>query len=219
MSRNVEIAGALAGAAIGAVTYGPIGGAIGALCGFIFGIMGRNTQRGLRISNKDMREMESALHLGIAASWAMRPITAENNGAEIDRIADFINQTLVQPFALQVTVNDAMLENAIVTAMRSGVAPFKSLRHVKQRYAPRFMRSDTLVVDQLVNRVLQINADYGNFSQSRAWFIRWTQEIGIGQHGERLWDSYFAGSELRDLAAERAAAIDAALNDLHDEAA
>jgi len=210
MNRNVEIAGALTGAAIGAIAHGTLSAAIGLVGGFLFAVMGRNSQQGMRITKKQMIEVENALHLGIAASWAVRPIAAENAGTEIPRIADFINQTLVQPYVLEVTLNDAMIENAIVTAMRSGVAPFRSLRHVKQRYAPRFMRRDTVVMDALINRVLQINADYGNFAESRAWFVRWSKEIGIGQHGERLWDEHFHGQPERSMAKERAAMIDEA---------
>lgn len=226
MDRNIQLMVAALGAIIGAIVNGAIGAGIGAVAGYILASAGIN---GLRrwtpgmtvlISRDERYEMESAMHMAMAIAWGLRPLTTVED--YIARtIGSKVFDTIVEPYTVDVTPYVQDLQRHLQSVIHSGMKPEDSFIHLRRRYGKRMLskkQSDVLPI--LADRLLTIQAEWGSIIESRVWFERWCDQIGLKDQGEALWIQHF-GEEIQTMdewkAERRQAAIDSYFAD--DEAA
>ena len=226
MTRSIEIITAVAGAIVGALIGGLQGAAIGAIAGGILGAYGVNSLRSkgtspsIYIDGKTRREMESTMHIAIAASWALRPLI-ETEPYVQRRVVQQIFDAMVESYTSEVTPYVQEMQLHLARVVMSGIKPDDSMNHVRRTYAPRFMRKDDSVSFMIAKHVLTIQGMFGPFAEARQWFIRWSEAVGLGKYSNAMWIEHFGDDELPTIdewkAARRKAAVDSYMDD--DEAA
>ena len=151
------------------------------------------------IDRKTKAEMESTLHIAIAASWGLRPLIEVN--AQMQReIADAIFERIVKTYTVEVTPYVQDMNLHLLRVVHSGIRPDASMVHVRRRYAPRMLRKDDTVSFLIARHVLDIQAKYGPTHESKAWFMLWCERIGIGKYALSMWERYFGEVEHRTIA-------------------
>lgn len=200
MNRIVEIALAVIGALVGLILWGGvIAIAVGAGIGFAIGTMGINAVRSdspspsVHIDAAELKEMESAMQMGIAALWAIRPIYEAQWITDNKPILGEIFDTLVAPYCSTVTPYLQHAYAHTVDVAESGIRPDAAMAHIRRRYAPRFMRKSCETMFAIAIAAVMIQKKYGNIVESRTWFETWCHKVGIGEHGASLWAHGFDG--------------------------
>lgn len=217
VDRNIEIITALIGAAIGGIVAGGLGALAGAIAGLVVATTGvkalRRRTKGftIEIGSRTRAEIESSMHLAIAASWALRPVIETETFLQ-RQIAQRLFDQVVNSYTSEVTPYVKELQLHLQRVIQSGIKPEDSLEHVRRTYAPRFLRKDDTVSFMIAKHVMMIQATYGPLQESWAWFQRWCQAVGLGKHAEGIWNEQFRGQPLRPMQewkdARRQAAVD-----------
>jgi hypothetical protein len=226
VDRNIEIITALIGAAMGALVAGGIGAAIGGVAGIVVATAGvkalRRQTNGytIQIGPRVRAEIESSMHLAIAASWALRPVI-ETEPFLQRQIAQRLFDQVVASYTSDVTPYVKELQLHLQRVIHSGIKPEDSLEHVRRTYAPRMFRKDDTVSFMIAKHVMMIQSTYGPLQESWQWFERWCQAVGLGRHAQGIWNEQFKGEPLRPMQewkeARHRAAVESYYSD--DEAA
>lgn len=213
----LQLLAAAACALVGALTYGATGAALGAIGGYLVTVMGTNglrrwtPGRTILMNGRDRKQIEDAMHMATAVAWGLRPLALTEDGIA-RRIGDVVLDQLVEPFTVEITPYVQELHRHLLTVVYGGVKPEQSFRHVRRKYGPKmFGRRDQEVLPLLADRLLGIQAEWGSILESRVWFERWCDEVGLRGQGEARWLSHF-GEDFQTLdewkAARRQAGID-----------
>ena len=205
VTRKVElIAGAVAGAtglALGGAVPALVAG-IGAAAITATGVTrlrARAKGPSVYLDAKTKAQMESTLHIAIAASWALRPMI-EVNASMQREIADALFQRIVETYTVEVTPYVQDMNLHLLRVIHSGIRPDASMAHVRRRYAPRMLRKDDTVSFLIARHVLDIQSKYGPTQESKRWFALWCERVGIGKYAESMWTRYFGDAEHRTIA-------------------
>lgn len=195
MNRIVELSGAVIGATAGGLTGAPAWLAGGAVAGFFLASAGAKRVRenngiSIWITAEQRKDMESSMHLAMAASWALRPVIEADRFRQKDIVQEIFDR-MVEAYTVDITPHIQEMNSHLLRVVKSGIFPEDSLEHMKRRYAPRFLRKDATVCELVVRHILSIQARYGNIIESRAWFIRWCHQIGLEKNADHMWESYF----------------------------
>lgn len=202
---------------VGALAYGTTGAAAGAVSGYLVALMGSNglrrwtPGRTILMNSQDRRQIEDAMHMAMAVAWGLRPVALTEDSIA-RRIGDRVLDLLVEPFTVEITPYVQDLHRHILTVVYSGVKPEQSFRHVRRRYGPKvFRRTEQEVLPLLADKLLEIQSEWGPLLESRIWFERWCDEVGLRGQGEARWLAHF-GEDFQTLdewkAARRQAGID-----------
>ena len=217
MNAILQIMIAAAGAIAGAMTYGTTGAGIGAVAGWLVAVMGINglrrwtPGRTILMNARDRDQIEDAVHMALVVVWGLRPLAlAEDHIAR--RIGMRAFDLLVEPFTVEITPYVQDLQRHVLTVVQGAVKPEDSFRRVRRKYGRGILRRRPQeVLPLLADRLLAIQAEWGPVVESRVWFERWCDEVGLKGQGEQRWLSVF-GEEFQTLdewkADRRAAAIE-----------
>lgn len=214
------------GALIGAVVHGGVGAAAGAVAGYLAASAGINGLRrwtpgsSILIQRAERAEIEKAMHMAMSVTWGLRPVMLAEDYVS-RQVAMKVFDLVVEPYTVTVTPHVADLQRHLLTIVQGAQKPEDSLAAVRRAYGKRmFSRNQSNVLAILADRLLEIQSDWGPIAESRVWFERWCDEIGLKGQGEARWREIF-GEELMTMdewkAARRQAAIDSFFAD--DEAA
>lgn len=217
MDRNIQLMMAALGAAIGAIVLGVVGACIGAIAGYLIAAAGINGLRrwtpgmSVLIDGGERREMEIAMHMALSVSWGLRPIILADDYVG-KKVLEKVFDTIVEPYTMTVTPFVQDLQRHLRTVVQGGQKPEDSLRDVKRRYGRRrFSRKQSDVLPILAERILTIQGEWGSIVESRVWFERWCDEVGLNDQGECLWINFF-GEDIQTMdewkAARRKAEIE-----------
>lgn len=204
MTRKIEITVAIVGAVGGLVFAGPQGAAIGGIGGAALGAMGvnrlraRNAGPSIYIDGNTRRDMESVMHIAIAASWALRPLIETEHYIQ-RRVVETIFEKMVESYTSEVTPYVQEMNLHLARVVVSGIKPDESLDHVRRKYAPRLMRKDDSVSFSIAKHVLSIMSMFGPFEEGRQWFYRWSEAVGFGKYSQAMWIEHFKDQEIPTL--------------------
>lgn len=222
MTRKIEIIAGGIGAVGGFIIAGPQGaliGGIGAGAVTAYGVnslRSRSSGPSIYIDGKTRREMESTLHIAIAASWALRPLI-ETEPYIQRRVTEQLFGAIVESYTSEVTPYVQEMQMHLMRVVMSGIKPDDSLAHVRRTYAPRFMRKDDSVSFMIAKHILAIQDGFGAFTEAREWFLRWSDAVGLGKYGNAMWLEHFGDADLPSYAewkvARRKAAMDSYFED------
>lgn len=222
MARTIEITTAAIGGIAGLAIAGPVGALGGVAAGGVLGAVGVNNLRSrseatsIYIDARTRREMESTMHIAISAAWGLRPIIEVEPYLQ-RQIVQKIFDAMVETYTQDVTPYVQEMQLHLQHVVQSGIKPEASMEHVRRNFAPRFMRKDTEVAFMLVKHVLRIQSEHGPIAESRVWFLRWCEAIGMAKHGAEMWDRNFGGSEAPSMEEWLHARKEAALASYHED--
>lgn len=222
MARTIEIITAGIGGAAGLVAAGPLGALGGVAAGGVIGAMGVNSLRRrsadttIYIDARTRREMESTMHIAISAAWALRPLIEVEPYLQrtiVQRIFD----AMVETYTEEVTPYVQEMQLHLQYVVQSGIKPDASMEHVRRTYAPRLLRKDPSVARMIVQHVLNIQGQYGPIEESRDWYLRWCEAIGMAKDGAAMWHIHFQGRDAMTMAEWKHARREAALASYHED--
>lgn len=222
MDRNIEIITTLMGTSAGIAVAGFQGGLVGAIAGLVIGAAGVTSLRkaskspSIHIDAKSRREMESSMHLAMAAAWALRPMIEQENFLQ-RQIVQRIFEAVVMSYTCEITPYVQELQLHLQRIVQSGIKPEASLEHIRRTYAPRFMRKDDSVSFMIAKHVMMIQATFGPLEESQAWFTRWCEAVGLGKHARAIWSEQFRDEPARPMAEWKAARHKAAVDSYYAE--
>lgn len=201
MKNTIEFSLAAAGAAGGLIFGGPTGAAIGAVGGGLIGIMGVGNLRSsagppsVIISKEAKKELETILHIAIAASWGLRPHIEADPYIQREIVRSLYG-AVVENYTSEVTPYTQEMHLHLARVVMTGIKPEDSLRYVKRHYAPGFLKKSENVSFLIGKHVLQAMTPFGPFAEAKAWYLRWCEEIGIKKYGEATWIEHFGETEV-----------------------
>jgi hypothetical protein len=216
VDRNIEIITTLMGTATGMAVAGLQGG----LAGGITSLRKQSKSPSIHLDAKARREIESSMHLAMAATWALRPMIEQEPFLQ-RQIVQRVFEAVVLSYTCEVTPYVQELQLHLQRIVQSGIKPEASLDHIRRTYAPRFMRKDDSVSFMIAKHVMMIQSTFGPITEARAWFVRWCEAIGLGKHSAAIWAEQFRDEPCRPMAEWKAARHKAAVDSYYadDEAA
>lgn len=222
MARTIEITTAAIGAIAGLAVAGPAGALGGVAAGGALGAIGVNNLRtrsaatSIYIDARTRREMESTMHIAISAAWGLRPLIDVEPYLQ-RQIVQKVFDAMVETYTEEVTPYVQEMQLHLQYVVQSGIKPEASMAHVRRTYAPRFMRKDTEVAFMLVKHVLRVQSEHGPIVESREWFVKWCEAIGMGKNGAQMWDANFGGAQAPTMEQWLSARKEAALASYHED--
>lgn len=215
--NNVKMTTGAAGAVIGGIVSGANPAILGgALLGYL---IGRSGERSLRrdsgtdivITSKIRKEMESAMHIALAASWAFKPIVdAEKD--QLKPVADYIFKNMVEGYTSEITPYVQEMHYHLIKVMISGIKPEDSLQYVRKNYGPKLIGGDKTTLGFMMTYILNIIEQVGATQEQKDWYFRWCNEVGV-KDPQIGWDkTFYMDNDLPTIeewkAARKQAAID-----------